>query len=182
MSSAPALLRLVRWPGAVTAAGNTAACFLLAHRPGSPGGTSAAVGAIGGAALVYAGGVVLNDVADAERDRTLHPSRPIPAGLVDRASALKFGLALLAAGVASTAFLANPAAAAVAAACTRSPCSPTRQCSRGSARSKTGPTAGGFPARSPWRWPSSQPCRGPSSRRARGPSRPGYPSSSSPRR
>jgi 4-hydroxybenzoate polyprenyltransferase len=110
-----ALLGLVRWPGAVTAAGNAATGFLLAHGPRSPGGHAAAVGAVLAGVLVYAGGVVLNDVADAERDRTLHPERPIPSGRADRRSSARFGAALLALGVLAASLLANPWAGAAAA-------------------------------------------------------------------
>lgn len=113
MARAGALLGLVRWPGAVTAAGNAATCFLLAHRPDSPGGTAAAAGVIAGGALVYSGGVVLNDVADAARDRDIHPGRPIPSGAVTRAAAAWFGAALVVAGVAATAVLAGPGAGAL---------------------------------------------------------------------
>jgi 4-hydroxybenzoate polyprenyltransferase len=100
----------------VTAAGNAATGFLLAHRPDSPGGRAAAVGAVLSGALVYAGGVVLNDVADAARDRTLHPERPIPSGAVTPRDGARFGAALLGLGVVSAAVLANPWAGAVAAA------------------------------------------------------------------
>ena len=116
MSRRLALLGLVRWPGAVTAAGNAATCFLLAHQRGSPSGVTAAAGALIGSTLIYAGGVVLNDVADAERDRTLHPPRPLPSGTVSRVAAARFGLGLLLAGVAAVGVLANPDAALVAAA------------------------------------------------------------------
>lgn len=104
---AAALLRLVRWPGAVTAAANGSAAFLLAHRPDSPGGTAAVIGAAGGGFLVYAGGVVLNDVADAERDVEEHPGRPLPSGAVERGAALRFGLALLFGGILLCAGLAG---------------------------------------------------------------------------
>src|SRR5262245_7745287 len=63
-------------------------------------------------AIVYAGGVVLNDVADAERDATIHPERPIPSGAVSRASANTFGLALLVGGAALAALLGGAAAGA----------------------------------------------------------------------
>jgi 4-hydroxybenzoate polyprenyltransferase len=100
----PPVLRLVRWPGTLTAAADaTAGSLLLFCTPG----TTAAVAAA--AALVYAGGVVLNDAADAERDRTLHPSRPIASGAVSRGVAVRFGAALLAAGVGAAALAGTPA-------------------------------------------------------------------------
>lgn len=103
-----AVLRLLRWPGAATAAANAATGFLLAHGPASPGGPGAAAGVCAGAALVYSGGVVLNDFADAERDGRLHPGRPIPSGAVDPRRAAVFAVALFTAGVALSAVLAGP--------------------------------------------------------------------------
>lgn len=49
-------------------------------------------------ALLYAGGVVLNDVFDASLDAVERPERPIPSGLVSREHAAIFGGALLLAG------------------------------------------------------------------------------------
>jgi len=109
-SPAWALITLIRWPGAVTAGVNAMTGFLLAHRPDSPGREAAAAGAILGGVLVYAGATVLNDAADAERDRTLHPERPIPSGFVSRGAAYAFGLVLLVLGVTLAGLLAGPAA------------------------------------------------------------------------
>jgi 4-hydroxybenzoate polyprenyltransferase len=114
MARLSALFGLIRWPGAVTAGANAATGFLLAHRPDSPGGRTAALGAVAGGMLIYAGGVVLNDVADAEKDRTAHPARPIPSGEVSVGAATRFGGLLLAAGVAAFAGLANLEAGGVA--------------------------------------------------------------------
>lgn len=49
-------------------------------------------------ALLYAGGVVLNDVFDAALDAVERPERPIPSGLVTQKQAAVFGGALLLAG------------------------------------------------------------------------------------
>ncbi len=117
MGKVVGLLRLCRWPGAVTAAANAATGFLLAHGPTSQGGILAASGAIAGGMIVYLGGVALNDVVDAERDRTLHPHRPIPAGEVAIGDARAFGLALLVVGSLVACLLAGfPAGAATTAA------------------------------------------------------------------
>lgn len=94
-----ALLGLLRWPGAISAAANAGAAFILAHEPDSPGGLGAALGAGAGGALVYLGGVALNDVADARVDAELHPHRPIPAGQVSVGAAAGFGFLLLLAGL-----------------------------------------------------------------------------------
>jgi UbiA prenyltransferase family protein len=105
--SLAALLGLIRWPGVLTAAANAAAGFLLAHRPEAQSTVPTALGVVAGGALVYAGGVVLNDVADAGRDLTLHPTRPIPSGRATRGSAALFGVGLCATGIATSIGLAG---------------------------------------------------------------------------
>lgn len=105
-----ALLALIRWPGVVTACANSAAGFLLAHRPEHASSEIVAAAVVAAGGLVYAGGVALNDVADWERDRSLHPARPIPSGRVSRASSLVFGLTLLFAGVLLAFVMAGSAA------------------------------------------------------------------------
>jgi 4-hydroxybenzoate polyprenyltransferase len=83
----------------ITAAADAGTASLLFYC--TPGRTAAVVAA---ASLVYAGGAALNDAADAERDRALHPGRPVPSGAVGRRAAAAFGAALLAAGVGAAAF------------------------------------------------------------------------------
>lgn len=53
----------------------------------------------GASALLYAGGVVLNDVCDATRDATERPERPIPSGRISRRTALTLAITLLLAGL-----------------------------------------------------------------------------------
>ncbi len=53
--------------------------------------------------FLYGGGVVLNDVFDAEIDRVERPERPIPSGKVTLAQAGAFGILLLLAGIACAA-------------------------------------------------------------------------------
>src|SRR5688572_2508307 len=50
---------------------------------------------------LYGGGVVLNDVFDADLDKTERPERPIPSGLIAKRSAAIFGTALLLIGIAA---------------------------------------------------------------------------------
>ncbi len=95
-------MRLVRWPGVLTAAADAATASWL-FSPCAPLPFAAVTSA---AALLYAGGVVLNDVADASRDATIHPERPLPSGEVTRSSAALFGSGLMAAGL-GLAFLAG---------------------------------------------------------------------------
>src|SRR6185295_16707334 len=89
---------------------------LVAHAGSTSADARAACVVAAGGALVYAGGVVLNDVADAERDRTLHPARPIPSGKVERGSAARFGFALMIAGAAASMIAGGPWAGAATAA------------------------------------------------------------------
>lgn len=50
---------------------------------------------------LYGGGVVMNDVFDAELDAVERPERPIPSGLIAQSQAATLGFLLLAAGVIS---------------------------------------------------------------------------------
>jgi 4-hydroxybenzoate polyprenyltransferase len=56
---------------------------------------------------LYGGGVVLNDVFDADLDKLERPERPIPSGLIKKTSATAFGILLLVIGIIAAAF-ANP--------------------------------------------------------------------------
>lgn len=57
---------------------------------------------------LYGGGVVLNDVFDAELDKKERPERPIPSGLINKTSAAAFGILLLLGGVVAAAFAGYP--------------------------------------------------------------------------
>ena len=63
--------------------------------------------------LLYAGGVVLNDVFDADLDRVERPERPIPSGLIPLKRASFFGGVLLIAGVLIS-FLVNTTSGIIA--------------------------------------------------------------------
>ncbi len=54
-------------------------------------------------ACIYSAGMVFNDVFDVERDREIHPARPLPSGEVSVRSAVIFGALLHAVGLASAA-------------------------------------------------------------------------------
>ena len=56
-------------------------------------------------ALVYSTGMAANDVIDHERDKTLHPGRPIPAGVIRRKAAGRFAGLLMLCALAASAFL-----------------------------------------------------------------------------
>lgn len=77
--------------------------FLLAWHGGAlPVGRLVALSAV--SVLIYAAGLILNDVADVEQDRRERPTRPIPSGRVSRSVAVGVASALLGGGIA-TAFL-----------------------------------------------------------------------------
>lgn len=46
-------------------------------------------------ALVYSAGMAANDLFDIERDKTLHPDRPLPAGLISKKTAGRFTALLI---------------------------------------------------------------------------------------
>ena len=96
------LNRLVRLPLVVTALGDPVAGFYLAG-----GGDSflPCLGVALASALLYMGGMVLNDVFDLEVDRVHHPRRVLPSEAVSPARALQAGAACLAAGVTAAAFV-----------------------------------------------------------------------------
>lgn len=61
--------------------------------------------AMAGGSLLYVAGMILNDWFDRRLDARERPNRPIPAGRISSAAALFVGLLLLAAGIASLAWL-----------------------------------------------------------------------------
>jgi 4-hydroxybenzoate polyprenyltransferase len=91
-----AWLQLVRLPNLFTAAADPLAGFLIAggrlDRPDVYGLLMLA------GALIYAGGMALNDVFDAELDAVERPERPIPSGRITRRAATVAGGGLLACG------------------------------------------------------------------------------------
>ncbi len=97
MSSARAILQLVRAPNLFTALADVLAGFLFV------GGTVSEMRILGVLAFAsvcfYAGGATLNDVVDAQRDATERPSRPIPSGTVSRRGAVILAVALLLGGL-----------------------------------------------------------------------------------
>jgi 4-hydroxybenzoate polyprenyltransferase len=101
MNAAAGLLKLTRFPLVFTAMADSAAGYLLAGGPRS--WRFLLVAAV--SALLYAAGMVFNDLADRERDRKLHPERPLPSGRVTIRAALIFGAILLGAAVLGSAIL-----------------------------------------------------------------------------
>jgi 4-hydroxybenzoate polyprenyltransferase len=104
---------LVRVPNLFTAPPDVVAGAALAAAVGTPVlAADVAILAVG-SMLLYAGGVSLNDWADAAVDAEERPERPVPSGVIPRRAALGVGLAALGGGVALAATV-GPASAAVA--------------------------------------------------------------------
>lgn len=104
-----AYLELVRAPNVFTALADALAGFLYAGGVLAGWGSAALLG--GASMCLYAGGMALNDVCDAKRDAAVRPGRPIPSGRIARSSALRFSVALLAAGVALSLLVSSRSAA-----------------------------------------------------------------------
>ena len=96
-----AWLRLLRIPNLATAAADPLAGYLVVSQAREldwpPPACWLAVGAV---VALYAAGMVLNDVCDAELDRHERPERPLPSGAIPIATAATVGFGLLAVGVA----------------------------------------------------------------------------------
>lgn len=92
------LLLLTRAPLAASAASNLVVGALLSRPPGS-GWRNDEVVALALLAVAsccaYWGGMVMNDRFDLERDRALHPGRPLASGRVSASLATTLGAALL---------------------------------------------------------------------------------------
>jgi 4-hydroxybenzoate polyprenyltransferase len=95
-------LQLMRPPNLVTAAADILAGFAVAGLQNPLALPALLLSTI----CIYGGGVVLNDVFDADLDAVERPERPIPSGRVPLSNAALFGAALILAGVA-IAFLSS---------------------------------------------------------------------------
>lgn len=105
-----ALLRLTRPANLVTAIADVMAGMAIAGYFRIPFAQAAPVGWLSLATVgLYGGGVVFNDVFDAELDAIERPERPIPSGVVSKGAATGLGSALFAVGICS-AFLVNATA------------------------------------------------------------------------
>lgn len=105
-----AFLELARPANVVTAfadvlAGFAAAGAADAFRHGNDALGSDLISLLLATAGLYAGGVVFNDVFDAQLDALERPERPIPSGRVTQLQAAAFGAALMVLGVAAAGFV-----------------------------------------------------------------------------
>ncbi|HTF57720.1 MAG TPA: UbiA family prenyltransferase [Planctomycetota bacterium] len=87
------LFKLTRFPLVFTAAADSAVGAALVGV--SLLHSTTWIPAVVASSLLYAGGMVLNDVADLDRDRRIHPERPLPSGRVDAGTAGLFATVLL---------------------------------------------------------------------------------------
>ena len=96
-------LQLLRLPNIFTAMADVAMGFLFVQTPWAwdetgamrPGAMWILGLLIAGSSLLYASGVVLNDVFDLERDRGERPDRPLPSGQISLRAARWLGWELL---------------------------------------------------------------------------------------
>lgn len=111
-------LRLARPANIVTAVSDILAGVAISGLLGSALAVDAVVVALIISTIgLYGGGVVMNDVFDAELDAAERPERPIPSGLIGKTAATIWGLGLLVVGVAAATFASTSAgliAAAIA--------------------------------------------------------------------
>lgn len=91
-----AYLQLARPANLVTAAADILAGYAVAGLPSLRKLLLLCAASV----CLYAGGVVLNDVFDADLDSVERPERPIPSGRVERRPASQMGFGLLLAGIA----------------------------------------------------------------------------------
>lgn len=96
-SSVAAWCQLLRLPNLLTVPGDVVAGYLLALGDDTVHAPSLAAAA-GASVLFYAGGLLVNDIADAETDARERPRRPLPSGAVTPLAAGCGAAALLAAG------------------------------------------------------------------------------------
>lgn len=108
------LFRLTRPANLVTAVSDVLAGMAIAGYLNLTGAVPAPVGWLCLSTVgLYGGGVVFNDVFDADLDAIERPERPIPSGQVSRSAATMLGLALLLIGIVS-AFMVNQMAGLLA--------------------------------------------------------------------
>ncbi|MGB0714872.1 MAG: UbiA family prenyltransferase [Phycisphaerae bacterium] len=88
---------LARVPNSVTASADSLAGYLIVA--GSDASVLVALLLMLSSFLLYAGGVILNDVADVERDRLTRPDRPIPAGRISLVESRTLAVVAMLSGV-----------------------------------------------------------------------------------
>lgn len=92
-----ALAELLRLPNVFTAVADILLGFLFTHEGFEPWPALALL--IVSSAAIYSAGMALNDYFDRQQDAEQRPGRPIPAGRISAAGALRIGAGLLSVGV-----------------------------------------------------------------------------------
>jgi 4-hydroxybenzoate polyprenyltransferase len=92
-----AWLQLMRLPNVFTAVADVAMGYLVTHGDLQPPAHFAML--VIASCLLYLGGIVLNDVFDADIDAVEQPNRPIPSGRIAWRAAAVVGWAMLASGI-----------------------------------------------------------------------------------
>lgn len=101
MSKLIGFLRLTRPANIVTAISDILAGAAIAGMTGAPLELSAILLLVLATVGLYGGGVVFNDVFDAELDKIERPERPIPSGLIPKSEGALLGTLLLIVGIVS---------------------------------------------------------------------------------
>ena len=113
-----ALLSLTRPANLVTAVADVLAGMAIAGYFMNSSPPPAPIGWLALATVgLYGGGVVFNDVFDADLDAIERPERPIPSGVVPKQTAISLGIVLFGLGIGAS-FAVNPVAGALAIAIT----------------------------------------------------------------
>ncbi len=94
-STPVAYLQLVRLPNIFTAMADVAMGFLVVHAVAKPVDAWVLGLLVATSSLLYASGVVLNDVFDYRRDAVDRPERPLPSGRISVSAARGLGWMLL---------------------------------------------------------------------------------------
>ncbi len=98
-AKAVALLRFLRLPLVFSAVADPLAGFLLMREPAQAGRWDPVLPLLATSACFYTAGMVFNDLHDVDRDRKLHPHRPLVIGEVSPALAWALGIVLLVGGL-----------------------------------------------------------------------------------
>ncbi len=95
LQNGSAWLRLLRLPNLLTVPGDLLAGFLLAPAAAPGAWNSLLLLAIPSGLLLYAAGLVFNDLCDFAEDRRARPDRPLPSGKIEREPAAAVALVCL---------------------------------------------------------------------------------------
>jgi 4-hydroxybenzoate polyprenyltransferase len=101
--------RLVRLPNLLTVPGDVLAGFAVASALGGGTGTSGLAAVAGAVVLLYAAGLVLNDLVDLAEDAVARPGRPLPSGAISTGAARRAVTGMMAGAMGLLAWTSLPA-------------------------------------------------------------------------